>query len=531
MPRSCADRLGAAAAHADDERPRVARQLYEQGRILALADVMKAVKAQVPGEVLEVELEVEDGAYVYEFKVLPSDGKLKEVEVDAATGKISRSRTTTDAHPGRRGRAPDRRRHQRRSATAGYTATSPPTARTPGFAATPKPMISSSSISACRSSTALPYSSAGAPPGANAGPDADRARRLGGARRGHRCRRRRLSRQAIPHGGADRARAGPDPPLGRARQRRDRGGRSRSIPGRCGFSCDGVPVPLSPLEYRLIAYLMHHKGRVVPPARSSSIFTATTTRANANALEALVTRLRKKLGADAIETRRGFGYLSRTTAHEPRLAALAAASRRSRLHLVALGASPRSGLTVCSSVTSSAGSTRSSVGPQPADRRHRRAGGSRDPMATPRRSALRAAAVGPLLAGRGRAGRTGARSRSLWDYELPLPARRLSTMTCIIHSRRSRRVRRSTYCNAVSASRQLGGAHGPGSRRARRGRAARRGVALRRRADPAAASGGRAPDRRLVGAGECRPQAARCHAQGARRHRVGRRQAARFGLP
>ncbi len=30
---------------------------------------------------------------------------------------------------------------------------------------------------------------------------------------------------------------------------------------------------------------------------------------DANALEALVTRLRKKIGADLIETRRGFGYL------------------------------------------------------------------------------------------------------------------------------------------------------------------------------------------------------------------------------
>ena len=44
----------------------------------------------------------------------------------------------------------------------------------------------------------------------------------------------------------------------------------RSGPARARYPADagarrGVPVPLSPLEYRLIAYLMHHKERVVPP--------------------------------------------------------------------------------------------------------------------------------------------------------------------------------------------------------------------------------------------------------------------------
>lgn len=37
---------------------------------------------------LEVELEREDGAYVYEFKILRPNGLVQEVEADAATGKI-----------------------------------------------------------------------------------------------------------------------------------------------------------------------------------------------------------------------------------------------------------------------------------------------------------------------------------------------------------------------------------------------------------------------------------------------------------
>jgi two-component system, OmpR family, response regulator len=68
-------------------------------------------------------------------------------------------------------------------------------------------------------------------------------------------------------------------------------------------------VQTSPLEYRLVAYLMHHKDRVVPPHELIEHLYGDDDARNANALEALVMRLRKKLGADAIETRRGFGYV------------------------------------------------------------------------------------------------------------------------------------------------------------------------------------------------------------------------------
>jgi DNA-binding response OmpR family regulator len=71
----------------------------------------------------------------------------------------------------------------------------------------------------------------------------------------------------------------------------------------------GNPVQASPLEYRLVAYLMHHKGRVVPPHELIEHLYGDDDARNANALEALIMRLRKKLGSEAIETRRGFGYL------------------------------------------------------------------------------------------------------------------------------------------------------------------------------------------------------------------------------
>jgi two-component system OmpR family response regulator len=71
---------------------------------------------------------------------------------------------------------------------------------------------------------------------------------------------------------------------------------------------DGVPIAVSPLEYRLIAYLLHQKGRVVSPTELIEHLYGDDDARDANAVEAAITRLRKKLGANAIETRRGFGY-------------------------------------------------------------------------------------------------------------------------------------------------------------------------------------------------------------------------------
>lgn len=71
---------------------------------------------------------------------------------------------------------------------------------------------------------------------------------------------------------------------------------------------DGSPIELSPLEYRLLSYLAHHCDRIVPPGELIEHLYGDDDAREANALEALMTRLRRKLGAGAIETRRGFGY-------------------------------------------------------------------------------------------------------------------------------------------------------------------------------------------------------------------------------
>lgn len=78
---------------------------------------------------------------------------------------------------------------------------------------------------------------------------------------------------------------------------------------RMRVTVDGVPLNLSPLEYRCLSYLMHHAGRVIPPAELMEHLYAHDHDRDPNALEVLVGRLRRKLGVGLIETRRGFGYL------------------------------------------------------------------------------------------------------------------------------------------------------------------------------------------------------------------------------
>ncbi len=73
-------------------------------------------------------------------------------------------------------------------------------------------------------------------------------------------------------------------------------------------SVEGVPVSLTPQEYRLFNYLMHHAGRIVPYTELIEHLYEHDSSKDANAIEVLVGRIRKKLGANVIETRRGFGY-------------------------------------------------------------------------------------------------------------------------------------------------------------------------------------------------------------------------------
>jgi DNA-binding response OmpR family regulator len=86
-------------------------------------------------------------------------------------------------------------------------------------------------------------------------------------------------------------------------------GRVRIDNRRLTVSVDGRAVALSSLEFRAIRYLVHNKGRVVAQTELSEHVYSSDREPDSNAIEVLVGRLRRKLGADCVATRRGQGYI------------------------------------------------------------------------------------------------------------------------------------------------------------------------------------------------------------------------------
>ncbi len=72
---------------------------------------------------------------------------------------------------------------------------------------------------------------------------------------------------------------------------------------------EGRPVHLSPLEYRLLHYLLHNKGRVIPRMELMEHIYESEADRNPNTLDVLVGRVRRKIGNGLIQTRRGQGYI------------------------------------------------------------------------------------------------------------------------------------------------------------------------------------------------------------------------------
>ena len=70
----------------------------------------------------------------------------------------------------------------------------------------------------------------------------------------------------------------------------------------------GAPVKLTSHEYRVLSYLMHQQGRVVPQAELTEHIYAGSADRDSNTVEVFIARLRRKLGAATIETVRGLGY-------------------------------------------------------------------------------------------------------------------------------------------------------------------------------------------------------------------------------
>lgn len=89
----------------DHERARAA---LEAGQIRPLSELLAVVERRYSGRVIEADLERDDGQWLYEFKILPQNGRVFTVELDAATGNLLRSRGPVQERAAGEGRTPQR---------------------------------------------------------------------------------------------------------------------------------------------------------------------------------------------------------------------------------------------------------------------------------------------------------------------------------------------------------------------------------------------------------------------------------------
>lgn len=80
--------VAAAAGRADGDDHERARAALERGEVLPLRALLDRTAADVPGRLLEVELEEDDGRLVYEVEVLAEGGRVVELVYDARTGEL-----------------------------------------------------------------------------------------------------------------------------------------------------------------------------------------------------------------------------------------------------------------------------------------------------------------------------------------------------------------------------------------------------------------------------------------------------------
>jgi uncharacterized membrane protein YkoI len=82
----------ASGAYADDDRrdQYLVRQAVERGEIKTLAEILSAIRGELPGEVVGVEIERKKDRWFYELRVADPKGRLFEVYVDARSGTIDR---------------------------------------------------------------------------------------------------------------------------------------------------------------------------------------------------------------------------------------------------------------------------------------------------------------------------------------------------------------------------------------------------------------------------------------------------------
>lgn len=82
----------APSAYADRNDHEQARQALQAGKVLPLRAVLDKVEQQYPGQVVEVEFESKHGQYVYDVRLLQTDGAILKITLDAVDGKVLRTK-------------------------------------------------------------------------------------------------------------------------------------------------------------------------------------------------------------------------------------------------------------------------------------------------------------------------------------------------------------------------------------------------------------------------------------------------------
>jgi two-component system, OmpR family, response regulator len=78
--------------------------------------------------------------------------------------------------------------------------------------------------------------------------------------------------------------------------------------GSAKVTVGGKTIRLTSHEFRVLSYLMHHRGRVVSQSELTEHIYAQGFDRDSNTVEVFVARLRRKVGASIIKTVRGLGY-------------------------------------------------------------------------------------------------------------------------------------------------------------------------------------------------------------------------------
>lgn len=80
--------VAAGPAHAGKGDHDRARAALERGEVLPLATILERLEAVIDGEIIAAEFDRDDGRWLYEIEYIDQNGRIVELVVDAADGRV-----------------------------------------------------------------------------------------------------------------------------------------------------------------------------------------------------------------------------------------------------------------------------------------------------------------------------------------------------------------------------------------------------------------------------------------------------------